>query len=410
MEPAQPLPLCTAPFTAALIDTDKRVRPCCTLNGSGPGDGPIYFGSIREQRLSRIQQTPGWKQLRQDHRDHRWHDGCIGCREREQQASWSLRQLFLPGSQSLSGQDGTFFSPRWNKGLTYLEMNSSNLCNLACLHCSGIFSTKWRRYEKQMVQDGVRFKNLAVHESSLPDKDLVATAMEDLDLSQLEFLNLKGGEPFLNDDILYLLETLVAQGRLQQVKVIASTNGSIIDTHLRDLLAQAREVVLNLSVDGMGALQEYIRFGNHGIKEVEAFIDFYSTAPSVSFGISTSVMVLNILHLEDIHTWWLDMTARHPDTTFHPQVMNLIVNSPPYLAPGILEQDRRQERSAYYCSPNHDRSVFAPVIQCLEMPTPEAEHMRGACRAYIRYMDGLRNTSLRAISPETADLLELSDV
>ena len=50
--------LCTAPLTAALIDTNKGVRPCCVYDNS-------YIGNLKEQSLLKIINSEEWKKLKQ---------------------------------------------------------------------------------------------------------------------------------------------------------------------------------------------------------------------------------------------------------------------------------------------------------------------------------------------------------
>jgi len=50
--------LCKAPLTAALIDTNKGVRPCCVYNDA-------YLGNIKEQNLISIISNDKWKKLKQ---------------------------------------------------------------------------------------------------------------------------------------------------------------------------------------------------------------------------------------------------------------------------------------------------------------------------------------------------------
>jgi hypothetical protein len=44
--PPDQIPYCTAPFTSAVVDPDKGVRPCCTFDGR--------LGNLQTARLADI--------------------------------------------------------------------------------------------------------------------------------------------------------------------------------------------------------------------------------------------------------------------------------------------------------------------------------------------------------------------
>ena len=86
-----PTVLCTAPLTAAIIDTNKGVRPCCVYNGK-------YIGNLKEQSLINIINSAEWKKIKQQMYNNEWPASCLPCKEREEVTGWSVRTLFSNGS------------------------------------------------------------------------------------------------------------------------------------------------------------------------------------------------------------------------------------------------------------------------------------------------------------------------
>lgn len=345
-------PLCTAPFTSVVIDTHKGIRPCCSWDD-------LYFGNLRSESLSAILAGARWAQVKEDHLRGAWPQGCINCREREEQTGWSLRQSYLPGDASLGGVPGCYFSPHWDKGLTYLELNSTNLCNLACIHCTGAFSTRWLAEEERMERDGRHFDGhgrggqdgmrYQTHEVHLPDNRLLLDTLAGLDLDRLAFVNLKGGEPMLNSDVKALLGFLRGKGILPQVEVHVSTNGTLADPEILEGLACARRVRIWLSVDGSGPIQEYIRYGDSSIAVIERTIAECARLENVEFGLCTSVMPYNIFSLERIYHWWrsLPKTFRGRARFLEPS-FSLMITVPAYLSVRCLKDATRRRLAAFY--------------------------------------------------------------
>src|SRR5689334_11591242 len=114
------LPFCTAPFTSAVVDPDKGVRPCCTFEGR--------LGSLREQPLADIVASPAWKEVQGQITRGDLPAGCAKCWQREKATGWSPRLCFLEARSARNGE--------WRRGITEIEVNSSNVCNLACTHCN----------------------------------------------------------------------------------------------------------------------------------------------------------------------------------------------------------------------------------------------------------------------------------
>ena len=423
------LPLCTAPFTSLIIDTHKGVRPCCTWDD-------LYFGNLRQDRLTDILQGEGWRRLREAHLHHEWPRGCINCRQREEQTGWSLRQSYLGREASLQKADGCYFSPNWQAGLTYLELNSSNLCNLACLHCTGAFSSRWLHEERKLEREGVSFeghgtgnqdgRRFQTHELHLPDARLLLENLARLDLSFLETVNLKGGEPMLNRDVRVLMRSLHEQGLLPGVEIHVSTNGTCIQEETLACLGHARSVKIWLSVDGAGPVQEYIRHGKASIALVEETIGRIARIGSAEFGLCTSVMPYNVFTLDRILAWWESLHARFPTRRFLGARFTLMVTVPRHLSLGVLQDSTRQGLIDFYRSrplPSHPpdrpdagwmaglartvrsafggnrRDPYGDVIQALRQPYLGHEvHNRFV--AYTRRMDACRGKRVLEAIPE----------
>jgi radical SAM protein with 4Fe4S-binding SPASM domain len=291
--------LCTAPLTAALIDTNKGVRPCCVYSGN-------YIGNIKDQSLASIINSDEWKKLKEQMYTNEWPTACLSCKEREDISGWSVRQLFNNGAFDVTGWE--------EEKLTYLEFNGSNICNLSCLHCNAGFSSRWVTETKKAIAihktyDEPKRSNMAWFDSvieynndtngratkmHLPNPELVINNLKELDLTNLRIINFKGGEPFLNSETTAILDYLDKENIVSQVSVTVSTNGTYINDETLALLKKCKSITIYLSIDGTDNLFNYIRYGDAKFEDIEPTIVKLNSIPQVSINVSTTVMNYNI--------------------------------------------------------------------------------------------------------------------
>jgi hypothetical protein len=253
-------------------------------------------------------------------------------------------------------------SPNWQRGITYLELNSSNLCNLQCRHCCSVFSSRWSQHEHRHGRPAA--------DITRPDRELLLRSLAEVDMRHLDYVSIKGGEPMLNADVRTLLEHLQQIGVFGNVVVDIVTNGTVVDPATLALLRAAKEVRICLSIDGVGAVQPYIRHGGSGIDKVERSIAIYAAMPNVTLTRNTSVMVYNVFQLDAIDAWWTGLGTRFPGRYLHPD-FSLLVLSPEALSIACLQDHTRAALAAKYAA--LDPRLYGTVVAMLRAPFAGAE-------------------------------------
>lgn len=285
-------PLCTAAHTALLVDVDKGVRPCCTYIGEHiPGKPSV--GNLRDRTLPEILDGEAWQAVRAQLEEGLVPPGCAKCIEREERSGGGQRRLM----ESVRPE-------HWRNGITYIELNTSNVCNLRCRHCSSLFSTRWSKHEARHGRDG--------HPVVMPDAGLLTENLRRVDLQWLDRIVFKGGEPMLNADCVAALRYLDEAGVLPRVTIQTVTNATTVNEEFLELAARAKSCRLRLSIDGVGRVQTYIRDGGSDIAKCEEAIARYAAMPNSVLLRSTSVMVYNVHTLDQIDDWWRGLAQRFP--------------------------------------------------------------------------------------------------
>lgn len=376
-------PFCTAFHTSVVVDPDKGVRPCCTFEG--------HLGNLKDDSLAGVLEGPAWKAAVAQVEAGEVPQGCLKCMERERKTGWSVRTVYMKESRSI--RDGS-----WRKGLTELEINSSSVCNLACTHCNVDFSSRWVKQVKDLQELGVPHARHLGSEIHKPDPAAMRAHLEGLDLRHLQVARFKGGEPMLNDDVPVVLRYLDEIGVLRKVNVNVISNGSLVNSEVKELLAKAESVSMCISVDGVGDVQQYIRKGPSEIERIERFIESFAELPRLTFGMSCSVMAYNVFQLDRIADWWNAHASRWPEKFFVHR-FSLHVVEPRLLSVEVLQDDTRSALHAKY--ERLSNADYRSVLQALEQPWAGAK-LHDEFVAYTRGMDELHGQDAAVVIPELA--------
>jgi MoaA/NifB/PqqE/SkfB family radical SAM enzyme len=385
-------PFCTAPFTAFLVDPDKGVRPCCDFEG--------HLGNIREQPLSEILSSPGWQKVRTQISRDDMPDGCVSCYKREKATGWSVRRDFIAKRATKNGQ--------WKKGLTEIEINSSNVCNLTCTHCSADFSTGWLSLIPKLQEAKVpHYRGQQPQQILKPDPENIVRQLSGLDLSHMDLVRFKGGEPMLNPDVPAVLRYFKERGLLGQMEASFVSNGSVVSEEVLELLRAAKTVSMCISVDGTGEVQDYIRRGPSGISRIERFIEAFASLPTITFNLSISVMVYNVFSLDRISAWWNGLDKQYPGKMKQPLRFPLCVIQPPILSIRVLQDGTRKKLIDKYRR-LHDAN-YSHVLKALKQPFA-GEKIHNDFVAYTQGMDKIWKSDVLRVVPELAPEMVLLEV
>jgi molybdenum cofactor biosynthesis enzyme MoaA len=162
--------------------------------------------------------------------------GCRYCRDQEEQGLESLRLQTLK----------EYPIPITKTKIVSIEVFPSNVCNLRCIMCSPNFSSALgAEYQKL---------NWIADYTPIDHSDKTLDILNEL--SDLETIGFIGGEFFLTKCNLEILDIII--NKKLRAKII--TNATVItDAHL-DKLKQIEDLDIQISIDGVGSIYEFIRY------------------------------------------------------------------------------------------------------------------------------------------------------
>ncbi len=293
------------------VRPDNLVKPCCRFETVG--DESL----VLKEDVSEVINSPALQELRANALAGQPNSGCQKCYQQEEQGVFSLRQ-FANESYPIKDDPGTQSMP---EDIEYLEYFLGDNCNLKCVTCRPQLSTKWRQdYKKlgwaleQRVERHDPFKFL----KQFPN---------------LKEVKLVGGEPFVDPDHENALTALL-KFQPSKIKLIYFTNGTVFpQSNLLEIWNQFKEVEIFFSVDGVGEVNDYIRFPSKWGKVdqvIDRFLQMGFNNKRFTFQFATTVSILNIWSLKEIEEWYESKIEHYPDS----QILGLTLN--PLIKPSHL--------------------------------------------------------------------------
>jgi len=265
---------CPYPFIGASLQAVNVVLPCGQYMNAEPLS---KFSSIEEARNSPHMQEMRLKMLK-----GQYDSGCQ-CPIEEAAGLESMRQEALRQ-----------FGVRKFGKLKTVEIFFDNVCNLKCRMCSGMQSHLW-------IDD-----EIALYGTTYSAKKYIQNnTYQQLDVSELEEIKVYGGEPLINQEADNFFGRLLKEGQVENLLIEMSTNcTSRPMSNVLEVFKRCRRLKLNLSIDGFGRLNEFIRSGsewNSVVENMRYFHDLLSQVSSDSYIlVHSAVSVYNINMLDEL--------------------------------------------------------------------------------------------------------------
>ena len=343
--------------------------------------------------------------------------------------------------QTLRDNGKSVFNPR------FLNMALSNKCNLSCRMCyPRLSSTKAKevfQLRAKAIEQGDDYQpnsfaiidnDIQPNPSSAPqdqfqefqkhfdfiDKDSYWRQIEKC-APYLNHLFLHGGEPLLSaEKIERVFDRIVEHRREKEVTIWMVTNLTVLDDAFLSKMAsiQWRSLNLAFSVDGINALQEYIRYPvkwkkfDRNLRKVMARAKDFDVLST-----SITVQAYNVFQLTDL----LDYMESFWDIK-RVQFQFSFLRDPDYLRPDVLPREIREQaidklndfktRSKSINSGNGivglEDSINV-IIHGLKHEDGNVEQRRGEFIRYTKALDDFNRQNILTVCPELAPLFnELS--
>lgn len=396
---------CIAPWRALCVKADGKVVPDIQFRQ--------VLGNLNQQTLEEILSQSVLKDLKKDMMGHRFHEGCRNCKMKEDSGGRSRRTFFYDVLyEKIESQN---YPLNEEPDFYFLEINTSNKCNLKCRMCGGAISSAWMSDEKalaemdidlQRPQPGYRFNSSDTIDNLFSNPNF---------FRNLSHLALRGGEPLYEKANLHLFDKIDELGLTKQIHLDISTNGTVLSEKVLEALSRFESVEIYLSIEGVGPAYQYIRAGeNFSISDLEKNIEKLGQLPNVTIVYTFLSMVYNLGEINSFWSWY--ESVRKPGDEV--SLSNMVVN-PEYLNFQILPDEIKQQ---YFCEINEGpvpkgeydtgkrviRDVgIESILSGLEKrdyyDNDKLQVLRKQFRLFNDKLDQIRNTSLHQALPRLSE-------
>jgi sulfatase maturation enzyme AslB (radical SAM superfamily) len=391
---------CVLPWMTLATNSTGNFRVCCHAL---PGLNQIRNEAGQPMRIDRDDAREAWnsetyRTLRKEMLAQIEPKMCSRCFKEEKAGVVSFRQnmntRFLKKIQPVIDAEG-----RAPFKIMYVDLRLGNLCNLRCRMCNPFASNQWLK-EWDLVGDTKLRDDETLYLSRMtwPENPYIWEQLEPI-LDTVEEIYLTGGEPTLIKQQIVLLEKCVRSGAAGRIILKYNTNLTYIPEKLIELWPYFKLVKLNGSVDGVGPVNDYIRYPSEWAtvdRNLRTMVELSKTC-RIRIEVHATIQAYNLLDLPNLIEYLKPMDL-------FPFIN--ILDRPAYLNVRILPRSVKDE-VIEAIRPYKSRPKVSGLIRYLE---EDWSHLIPEFKKYTSALDQGRQQSLERLSPKLISALTYSNV
>jgi sulfatase maturation enzyme AslB (radical SAM superfamily) len=409
---------CIRPFEHLCLNLDGTAQLCC--RASQPVSEGSRALSLSTDSYEEIWRSTYMQRARESLLSGRHIPDCVACYSHEKTAGTSLRiesniawlrrqpagERETAESRLRASSEAAGYTVSAPPRTLHLWFGSH--CNLQCRMCNAEYSTR-------IAADPVhaawhpggaiepKAPSRIVDASTWSDSESVLFGEVFRDVDGLEAIAFAGGEPLFQKQIEPLLEFLIRKGRAPRVRLFVSTNGTFFRTSLMEKLDQFQEATMAVSLDGVGSLNDYIRYPARW-PAIVANIGSMRSFPRIRLRVDPTLQAYNLLGLVDL--------LRFCDGEGLEVSLSNILQGPAYLAMGALPEPclavARERLEAYLrsCPPRNAQPVEGVLAHLRTVPAPDQPRLLEELMTFTNDLDASRGQRIHDATPELLGLLE----
>jgi sulfatase maturation enzyme AslB (radical SAM superfamily) len=334
--------------------------PCCFWSVDNSKDITVDFDKVRSDMLE-------GKQI----------SNCSQCYKTEELGLESRRQKYIDR-----------FGVVTDLKTKILDISIDNLCNLKCRGCAS--TNSHLLYNDEMELYGETISNKKYIENNF---------YQDKDFSQLEEINISGGEPFLSKQTEKFIKYLKDTEILKKVKLVGIvTNGTIQPSSVWvDAFNDIQALSITMSIDGIGHLNEYFRSGaNFDVCKQQ--MDFFDqlieqrarSNQTTQININTTVSIYNVNLLDNVKKFF---TEHYPKFVLERRLLIW----PAHLSIKNVPDDLKIEIK---------KTLDSSYTDILSYLTEDGQNLFDHFLNYHQSLDAIRSEDLKNSNPLLSDYIQ----
>jgi MoaA/NifB/PqqE/SkfB family radical SAM enzyme len=405
------------PFTGLATREDGAICACCRSH-------PVGF--IQEQSLEEIWNNDTMKRIRKQVLTGYRPPECEPCFSLEDQGVESLRLRHVRGKipeariklyPDAVGKMRSDYSMPFE--IPTMELKLNNLCNLKCRMCHPMDSTAWNDWAeiKEFYKKENNIMYAIVEQHDLERKPYLDKFQDNPEwwnnleklLPYFRRVEFAGGEPLMDPQHYRILDMLKPYG--YQIELKYATNGTTLGINkgrtIHDYWPYFRSVAVNVSLDGIGNVYNYIR-GNSDWQEVISNVKEIKKISNITRVVGAcTVQVSNVLVLDKIIEYFLDDLGIifHTHRVTHPNVLSAQVLPRELQVLAITKLQAIKEHVADFKLIKETPGLLEYTLGQIQdninfLMAKDESHLWKDCIDFNQRLDVTRNQSFIDITPE----------
>lgn len=379
---------CYMPWHGLAIAANGGVKPCCQWHGN--------LGKVDEVNLvEQFKSHPKIVALRTDFINNKKPSSCSSCWTRENQIGESRRLWFKEKFIDAIPTDYLYSAELDEIYWTQADINLSNVCNLKCRMCGSWASNSWFEEDLALSKINPAFEK----ESNPANQKIRQHELDDLRsllpyLSKVKRIDFKGGEPMMAKHHVEFLEMLVEEGLHEKLVLQYTTNGTIVNPKILNVLSKFKKIRIMFSIEGTGDLYSYIRGGKYTIDQMEDTLSLYNNLPNVEIGFNVTIQAYNLLNLKELRQKLITWDKKYSNVSSN-SAFTTICNSPMYLSPFVLPAQLRLVAEEQLS----DIEDFKILVSNIKSDNIHKQHWQ-TFKHFTKELDQMRGENILSLIPE----------
>lgn len=325
---------CSVPWLSLSLGPTGHYSLCCEAD---------HTAHINKDRISSSQPIEfHWngefmKSIRRQFIEGEIPDICRSCKKNESAGIRSRRQRV---NQRYLGEDSpltthplvrdllekTANDGASSTGILEVDLAIGNTCQLRCIQCSPSYSRSvlkdykklgWDYNDKNRrpikIEDRVDYQDSMMHGVFDQIKETIHS---------IKYIKFMGGEPTITRPLLEFLDWCIEHGHHRHLTILLCINAVTVSDKFIQTLQQFERVLLGISVDGVGGLDEWIRFPTNWERKIKNISRLIKAFPDAY--INTTLCNLNIHNLPTLIEWCRSQGYRHSITRLNwPEIFSI---------------------------------------------------------------------------------------
>ena len=244
---------CAMTYFGLSLNQNGTLSPCCQYEHFNR-ETRQYIDRILFDDHQRYVDTIS-RRMHDDALNNIRHEGCVKCWQEEDLGARSLR-LWL---NERFPYDPKTIDVSVDHPIKHLEVRFGNICNLKCIMC---FPKNSSSVAHEQSKHEEAFKSIGIYNPIPKTPNFWESPkfplFQEKIFKHAESVNISGGEPIIVPEFIGVLEYIGKNN--PDVKVSISTNLSILTDDIFDKLSKIKNLWMNISVEGIGVMNDYLRY------------------------------------------------------------------------------------------------------------------------------------------------------